>query len=490
MAIVYNNKEFRNLQEQVLKNMKDIQDIQQGATVLADFGIKVVGQVEDVSELPDSATYEGEFGDAYLVGTEAPYEYYIFTRAFEGQEEPSWFNLGQFPVPGPQGPQGERGYTGFTPIIQTSATTTTLSPGQSATVSTSTSGSPANPLISFTFSIPQGPQGIQGAQGIQGPVGPQGIQGPVGPKGDPGTIYTIIDQVNSVDDLPNPATVSRTGAYLVGLAEPYAVYVTMGTGNDLEWINIGPSAISMTTHVLSQTNAMNGTADANTLQDIKNESTAHSVKVGDKIYTFYTKDTNYNYYFGIQYSGSTITLSGLSLRRTDGSWSVHNDGLATSGSVSSFYSTLNKEINWIKNGTTHIFNDITDEHGNHRFVEGNVTHNNLSGVTAIYGKWSLSGTHLMITALYDFAAGATVAADTLLCGLQVPNFISSKIYPLYGDVANRLVIQAFDQAGAIQNFTVFLHTQGDTLTLVTGTSTTFTTGKTARIQFDLLIDTD
>ena len=102
----FGNKDFRNLQEQVLKNMNDIQDMMQGVSVLADFGIKVVGQVDSSSDLPDPSTYDGDYGDAYVVGESEPYDYYIFTRAFEGEEEPQWFDLGQFPVPGPQGETG------------------------------------------------------------------------------------------------------------------------------------------------------------------------------------------------------------------------------------------------------------------------------------------------------------------------------------------------------------------------------------------------
>ena len=73
----FGNKEFRNLQEQVFKNMKDIQDIMDGTTVLAEFGIKVIGQVESAAQLPDPNTYTGEFGDAYVVGSGEPYDYYI-----------------------------------------------------------------------------------------------------------------------------------------------------------------------------------------------------------------------------------------------------------------------------------------------------------------------------------------------------------------------------------------------------------------------------
>ena len=172
----FGNKEFRNLQEQVYKNMVDIQDVMQGATVLADFGIKVIGQVDEAADLPDPAEYEGEYGDAYMVGTEAPYDFYIFTRAFEGQEEPSWFNLGIFPQPGPQGPQGEAGTPVF-PEIAVAASATTLAAGSNAKATVVSTGSDSNPLFTFTFEIPQG------AQGIQGLTGPQGAIGPMGPRG-------------------------------------------------------------------------------------------------------------------------------------------------------------------------------------------------------------------------------------------------------------------------------------------------------------------
>lgn len=170
--LVYKNKEFRNLQEQVAKNMRDIQNIMQGTTVLAEFGIKVIGQVDTAMELPDPATYEGEYGDAYIVGTEEPYEYYIFTRAFEGQDEPSWFDLGIFPVPGPQGeqgpegPQGPQGQTGNPGQDGTSAgfgtvsaTASTLPAGSDATVSVVASGPNTEKSFAFTFGIPEGEPG-------------------------------------------------------------------------------------------------------------------------------------------------------------------------------------------------------------------------------------------------------------------------------------------------------------------------------------------
>lgn len=214
--LAFGNKEFRNLQEQVLENMKNIQDIQDGATVLAEFGIKVIGQVDDPEDLPDPATYEGEYGDAFIVGDSEPYDYYIFTRAFEGDPTPQWFDLGVFPQPGPQGPAGQDGATG-----------------------------PQGPKGDKGDTGAQGPAGLQGPQGPKGDTGETGATGAQGPKGDTGTSYVINGQVNSESDLPSPSIVDRQAAYLVGTQEPYDLYVIVGT-TTLEWFNAGMFGTNIT----------------------------------------------------------------------------------------------------------------------------------------------------------------------------------------------------------------------------------------------------
>ena len=200
----FGNKEFRNLQEQVCKNMKDIQDIQDGVTVLAEFGIKVIGQVDSAEDLPDPATYEGEYGDAYIVGTEAPFDYYIFTRAFEGDETPQWFDLGVFPQPGPQGEQGVQGPSGT--ISFGTMTVTTGEPGTDASVTFTNVGTASNAVYNLYWSIPQGADGAQGIPGEQGPVGPQGPQGPQGiqgVQGNDGVSYVVLGQLDDISELPD-----------------------------------------------------------------------------------------------------------------------------------------------------------------------------------------------------------------------------------------------------------------------------------------------
>lgn len=328
----FGNKDFRNLQEQVLKNMDDIRYILEEEGVLNEFGIKVVGQVEAIADLPSVAEYKAAhsdwgYGDAYAVGDEAPYELYILTRANGTHASDYWFEIGEFPVAGPQGPQGATGATGATPSISVAANTTTLSAGQSASVSVVKSGSAAEPLLTFSFEIPQGAQGIQGIQGIQGPVGQQGPQGIQGAKGDPGYLYTIVGQVNDAQHLPLPTTVSRDAAFLVGTQEPYDVYVLIGSDpSDFEWINLGEIAtVIPNTFVLSDTYAQSGTIDAQTLADINNQTNMFYVRNGDVCLGYSGKIDGVAYFMSLGYNaGNGKTEVGrVALNLSTGAWTIN-----------------------------------------------------------------------------------------------------------------------------------------------------------------------
>ena len=112
------DKQFRNLQEQVEKNKNDIEYILEEQGVLNEFGIRVTEQVDDIDDLPSVDDYKEshtgwEYGDCIAVGTEEPYELYILTRANGSHPNDYWFDLGIFPLPGPQGIQGEQGIQGI-----------------------------------------------------------------------------------------------------------------------------------------------------------------------------------------------------------------------------------------------------------------------------------------------------------------------------------------------------------------------------------------
>ena len=110
--LTIDGKQYRNLEEQVRKNKEDIQSIIDASAILNAFGIKVVGQVNTSGNLPNPADYPGDYGDAYLVGTETPYDYYIFTRPNDTHPTAYWLNIGKFPLAGPQGETGPQGPQG------------------------------------------------------------------------------------------------------------------------------------------------------------------------------------------------------------------------------------------------------------------------------------------------------------------------------------------------------------------------------------------
>ena len=144
MAYVYDNKTYRNLQQQVKENMENIAELQDLKLV----GIDVKGIVADYSSLPSSAAQ----GELYAVGSSSPYELYVYNDS-------SWVDFGEFPKAGPkgdQGPQGEPGRQGPRGLTG-----------------------------------PQGPRGYTGAPGTPGRPGPQGDKGPKGDKGDPGEPSSI-----------------------------------------------------------------------------------------------------------------------------------------------------------------------------------------------------------------------------------------------------------------------------------------------------------
>ena len=155
MAFVYDNKTYRNLQQQVKENMLDIARLQDSNIL----GLDIKDIVQTYNDLPTAA----EQGNIYAVGTEKPFELYVYNDS-------SWVNLGQFPKAGPKGDQGPKGQDG--------------NPGPRG------------------LTGEQGPRGYTGAQGIPGQAGPkgeqgpQGIQGPEGPrgyKGDKGDPFTYSD---------------------------------------------------------------------------------------------------------------------------------------------------------------------------------------------------------------------------------------------------------------------------------------------------------
>lgn len=117
-------------------------------------GFRILGYYDTLGQLTAEVTGPQE-GDAYGVGTAAPYDIYIYDA------EKGWVNNGQI-----QGAKGDKGdaftYSDFTPEQLAALKGEKGDKGDT------------------------GAQGIQGAKGDTGAQGPKGDTGPQGPKGDTG----------------------------------------------------------------------------------------------------------------------------------------------------------------------------------------------------------------------------------------------------------------------------------------------------------------
>lgn len=238
---------YLNLQEQVGKNKHDIEELRTVKFNLERAGVRVVGEEASASDLPDPVTYTGQLGDAYLIGTEAPYQMYIYTQPSVGETNFKWFNIGAFPAQGPQGEEGPEGPQG----PQGDASNWrfgTVNPSILDTDKKSDGYLNVTSGMVFEFSgtnwIPvgsiMGPRGIQGVQGVQGAQGPQGQQGAQGPQGPAGVIIEIIGVVDTIGSLPEPDSVQRNAGYILESGDDKNLYIIVEDENqDLIWYDAG-----------------------------------------------------------------------------------------------------------------------------------------------------------------------------------------------------------------------------------------------------------
>ena len=243
----FGNQEFRNLEEQVLKNQQDIEDFKDGNQTIAEFGITVVGILSSVSQLPATGD---NFGDAYLIGTKTPYDMRVWTRNIP-QQRAMWVDLGSFPLQGPKGDKGDKG----SQIYSGNGLPTRV--GQEGDIYINT----ATGILfqyegtkwkeKFSIKGPMGPRGLQGPQGLQGPkgdkgetgaIGPRGIQGP---KGEYGPSFNIQGTLASTANLPTPTAdmKSKGYSYIIPNAQGVKhVWVIQGT-DTLQWVDLGTAGI-------------------------------------------------------------------------------------------------------------------------------------------------------------------------------------------------------------------------------------------------------
>jgi hypothetical protein len=254
--LTIDGKELRNLEEQVEKNKQDILFIINEQGSLNQFGIKVVGQIDILNNLPTVDEYkqsnpEWEYGDAYAVGVTSPYSLYILTRANGTHTEDYWFNIGQFPL---QGPKGDAGDSSSVAV----GTTTTLIEGSPARVENVGTTRDAT----LNFYIPRGDKGEKGdaatitlgrvEKGTTAQITNSGDdhnavfnftlpQGDKGDKGDAGDSFQIVGELANIGLLPEPSRSIRHEAYIIPDSEGHNHLwgITGPDSGPLLWTDLG-----------------------------------------------------------------------------------------------------------------------------------------------------------------------------------------------------------------------------------------------------------
>ena len=165
------------------------------------------------------------------------------------------------------------------------------------------------------------------------------------------------------------------------------------------------------------------------------------------------------------------------------------DETASSGNVYNEYLYINNA--WELIGTTAtsggLLSEIVDNNGNARFIEGNGTPATIEGLTYLYNKWSLSGTHLMIVLVFANNTDTDISIfNTTLCSASLPNYIANKIVSIESNIVSRV---KFTDLTMSNNFTATLEKNNNQISIF-ASSETVKTGRTYRLQFDLLIDTE
>ena len=237
-----NVTEYRNIAEQVQKNKDDILNWFKRQEVLSTLSIRIKGRVEYLSELP---IIGNEIGDTWAVGTEEPYNYYIYVDDNQYEPENHWFEFGKLFIEGPQGPQGEKGEQGE---IGSSTkwligTREPIDPANEYDIYLNINDGYVYQFINGVWVRQgnlKGSTGPSGRIGDQGPRGERGPAGPMGPEGSPARIIKIAGQVSTVDALPEPDIVPIDTGYLVGAQSPYNLYIKWVYAGVSAWHNVGP----------------------------------------------------------------------------------------------------------------------------------------------------------------------------------------------------------------------------------------------------------
>ena len=283
-----NNLSLNVLQAQVYDLSAAVQAHWTKDEVIAEFGIRIIGQLENTNlppistEAPPPGGPEA-FGEAYAVGVEPPYDIYIWTRPDAYHTEAYWFNIGKIAIAGEQGAPG----ISITNAALNNADQLvfTFSNGRVITIPRSLKGDPGgSPSVTLTTNDEGviikvlNPDGtLKQSALVRNGVNGQSIRGEAGPPG----FFNILGTLQNEEQLPPAASVPLGSAYLVWHAIAaeengghYDLWLNITSGGTQAWQNTGRVAAG--TYIYQDGQIVN-TFDADTKVDTITGNSAYRI---------------------------------------------------------------------------------------------------------------------------------------------------------------------------------------------------------------------
>ena len=136
-----------------------------------------------------------------------------------------------------------------------------------------------------------------------------------------------------------------------------------------------------------------------------------------------------------------------------------------------------------------IFENIVDKEGHSRFIEGEIEVPTVTGLTKLYGKWSLSGSHLMFVICGKIDNGTNFGGYIGIA--KLPDWIMNKIRPITSiRVAYETFIAYSEDLTSTQNLNVSMTKDDVNNDIRFYAGLNATADRYFRVAFDLLIDNE
>ena len=149
-----------------------------------------------------------------------------------------------------------------------------------------------------------------------------------------------------------------------------------------------------------------------------------------------------------------------------------------------------KQIKEFIKGTTKDISTLVDADGHERFIEGDIELVDGAIPTKVYGKWALSGSHLLMVLVVNAKDEDVIPNGFLTKDINLPSWVREKIVTTFGNNVIRGNALFFDDNAGLQSTYVYLQKSAGGAIQFYLSSVTLTADRQARIVFDLLIDNE